>query len=381
MSTESEDLKAEIRRLKGLLNLSNSSGADQTFKDLFDNSTDLIYIHDENGVFIDVNQAVVDKYGYSKEEVIGNTPVMFSAPDMNDFEEVVNKTKIVWEGGDVQSIEWWSIKRDKTIFLKELILRKGKYFGRDVIVATGRDITERKAVENQLLKNNEDLKNLNEALDAFVYSASHDLKAPLLSIKGLVNLMEVDSDTDPDFYLGRIKMAIEKLTDFVNDLVEYSRNTRTEVKIEEVNFNRLMIEVLHNFEFLPDDQKIRKIINIDPVTDFHSDRYRIYIILNNLVSNAIRYSDTDKEECFIKISITRDGSDAVISVEDNGIGIAEEHFGKIFNMFYRATDVKTGSGLGLYIVKETLLKLSGSIKCASEVGKGTSFEVRLPNLQ
>lgn len=381
MSEEIERLKAEIRRLKALASRSNSSGADQTFKDLFDNSTDLIYIHDENGVFIDVNQAVVDKYGYAKEEVIGNTPALFSAPNMNDIGEVVDKTRIVWEGGDAQSIEWWSIKKDQTIFLKELVLRKGKYFGRDVIVATGRDITERKAVECQLLKNNEELKNLNEALDAFVYSASHDLKAPLLSIKGLVNLMEVDKDTDPNYYLERIKMAVEKLTDFVNDLVEYSRNTRTEVKVEKVNFNRLMIEVLHNFEFLPDDQKIRKIIDIDPIDNFYSDRYRIFIILNNLVSNAIRYSDLSKEESYMKVSIVRDGNEVVISVEDNGIGIAKEHFDNIFNMFYRATDVKTGSGLGLYIVKETLLKLSGTIKYTSEVNKGTCFEVRLPSLQ
>ncbi|MBL6448871.1 PAS domain S-box protein [Fulvivirga sp. 29W222] len=381
MSKEIEDLKAEVKRLKALVHQNKSSGGDQTFKDLFDNSTDLIYIHDENGVFIDVNQAVVDKYGYSKEEVIGNTPVMFSAPNMNDIEDVESKIKIVWEGGVAQSVEWWSIKRDQGIFLKELILRKGRYFGRDVIVATGRDITERKAVENQLLKNNKELKNLNATLDAFVYSASHDLKAPLLSVKGLLNLMEVDHDTDPDYYLERIKLAIEKLADFVNDLVEYSRNTRTEVKVERVNFNRLLIEVFHNFEFLPEDQQIKKIINIDPIDDFYSDRYRIFIILNNLVSNAIRYSDLDKETSYMKISITRDRSAVVISVEDNGIGIAKEHFENIFNMFYRATDVKTGSGLGLYIVKETLLKLSGTIKCTSEVKEGTCFEIRLPSLQ
>ncbi|UII31002.1 PAS domain-containing sensor histidine kinase [Fulvivirga ulvae] len=381
MSKEIEDLKAEVKRLKEMLDRNNSSEADQTFKDLFDNSTDLIYIHDENGVFIDVNQAVVDKYGYGKEEVIGNTPVMFSAPNMNDIDEVVSKTRIVWEGGEAQSVEWWSIRKDQTIFLKELILRKGKYFGRDVIVATGRDITERKEVENKLLKNNEELKNLNEALDAFVYSASHDLKAPLMSVKGLINLMEVDRETDINYYLERIKLAIEKLTDFVNDLVEYSRNTRTELKVEKVNFNRLMIEVLHNFEFLPDDQKVKKDISIDPIDNFFSDRYRIFIVLNNLVSNAIRYSDGTKSESYIKVTITQDRNEVVITVEDNGIGIAEEHFENIFDMFYRATDTKTGSGLGLYIVKETLLKLSGTVKYTSEVKKGTCFEVRLPSLQ
>lgn len=382
MSKEIESLNAEIRRLKDIINRSTAGDDDQTFKDLFDNSSDLIYIQDQNGIFIDVNKAVLDKYGYKKDEVVGQTPLMFSVPGMNDLDDVIAKTKIVWKGGPQQSLEWWSKKRDNSMFLKELILRKGRYFGRDVIVATGRDITERKEVENKLLQKNEELKNLNEALDAFVYSASHDLKAPLLSIKGLVGLMEVDRETDSSYYLEKIKMAIEKLTAFVNDLVEYSRNTRTEVKADKIDFKLLLDEVFHSFEFVPDDSHVKKVVEIDPIDDFYTDRYRLFVVLNNLVSNAIRYSDREKKQSYIRIRVRQERKSRVtIVVEDNGIGIAAVHAGKIFQMFYRATAAKTGTGLGLYIVKETLTKLSGTITYTSEPGAGTTFEVTIPNLK
>lgn len=381
MSKEVESLKAEIDRLKAIVDRSHSTMDDQTFKDLFDNSSDLIYIHDENGIFIDVNKAVLEKYGYNKDEVIGQTPQMFSVAGMNDLDDVIAKTKVVWAGGPPQSLEWWSKRRDNSMFLKELILRKGKYFGRDVIVATGRDITARKKVENELRQKNEELKNLNEALDAFVYSASHDLKAPLLSIKGLVGLMKVDKETNPTYYLEKIELSIQKLTSFVNDLVEYSRNTRTEVKVENIDFKEFIDEIFINFEFLHDDRQVRKDIEIDQVQDFYTDRYRLYVILNNLVSNAIRYSDKEKEQSFIQVKVHQKKSSVVISVSDNGIGIAKVHGGKIFQMFYRGTDAKTGSGLGLYIVKETLNKLQGNITYTSEPGKGTTFIVELPNLK
>lgn len=381
MSQEVESLKEEIKRLKAIIRSNQAVQDDQTFKDLFDNSSDLIYIQDETGAFIDVNKAVLDKYGYEKHEVIGKTPEIFSVAGMNDIADVINKTKIVWKGGSPQSLEWWSKKKNGSVFLKELILRKGQYYGRDVIVATGRDITQRKAVENSLLYKNEELKNLNEALDAFVYSASHDLKSPLLSIKGLVSLMEIDQDTDRTYYIDKIKEAIEKLTGFVNDLVEYSRNTRTQVKAEKIDFPELVNEVFHSFEFLPDDHQVRKVVEIEDINDFYTDRYRLFVILNNLISNAIRYSDSDKES-FLLIRIYREKmTRVVIEVEDNGIGIADVHAGKIFQMFYRATDTKAGSGLGLYIVKETLIKLNGVINYISTPGEGTKFTVTVPDLK
>lgn len=356
----------------------DAKGAENTFKNIFDNSSDLIYIHDEKGVFIDVNKAVIEKYGYSKDEIVGNTAVIFSAPDMNDFAEVANKVESVWNGGPPQTMEWWSMKKDKTIFLKELILRKGVYFGKDVIIATGRDITERKETETKLIEKNEELKKLNAALDAFVYSASHDLKAPLSSVKGLIHLLQTDNDVNPHEYLKKMEASVDKLIAFVNDLVEYSRNARTTLKSEEIDFKQIVQDILNDFEFLPDYNGVKIEKNIDDIEGFYCDTYRVSVILNNLISNALRYSDADKVDPYINIGIQAQNDEVHITVADNGIGINPSHGNQIFDMFYRATDVKTGSGLGLFIVKETVTKLGGTVQFSSKEGEGTTFTVRLP---
>jgi signal transduction histidine kinase len=102
-------------------------------------------------------------------------------------------------------------------------------------------------------------------------------------------------------------------------------------------------------------------------------------VFNNLISNAIRYSDPYKKQSFVRIGITTTVDQAHITVEDNGIGIEQEHIEKVFNMFYRATESKSGSGLGLYIVKETLDMLGGKIQVSSTMGKGTTFTLTIPN--
>lgn len=377
MSKEVEALKEEIRRLHQVIAQKGNNEAERTFKNIFDNSSDLIYIHDKNGIFIDINKAVIEKYGYSKDEIIGNTPALFSAPEGNDFKEVAKKIEVVWTGGPPQVMEWWSMKKDKTIFLKELILRKGNYFGIEVIIATGRDITERKEFENTLIQKNNELKQLNEALDAFVYSASHDLKAPLSSIKGLVNLLKYDTAQDTGEYLNKIELSVDKLISFLQDLVEYSRNARTELKVDKINMQEMIGNVFEHFDFIPEYKSVNRIVKVRDDFTFYSDAYRVEVILSNLISNAYRYHDPHKKDPFVKIKCVRHGKRITLVVEDNGIGIEEQHKDCIFNMFYRATDLKTGSGLGLYIVKETAQKLGAKITYSSEKNVGSRFEIQL----
>ena len=102
--------------------------------------------------------------------------------------------------------------------------------------------------------------------------------------------------------------------------------------------------------------------------------------MDNLISNAIKYQDTAKENRFIQLSLKRHENYVELLAIDNGIGIAEENVPKIFEMFFRATSLSTGSGLGLYIVKETIEKLGGTIEVNSAVGQGTSFKMILPNI-
>ncbi|PCJ27679.1 MAG: hypothetical protein COA97_03415 [Flavobacteriales bacterium] len=133
--------------------------SEKSYKDLFDNSLSLLYIADREGIFIDVNKEVIKKYGYKKNEIIGKGFRFLAAPNKNDLESVLVKMKNVWNG-KTESFEWWSLKKNKTIFPKEVILRKGNYFGKNVFIIEGRDITSRKVIEKHLKENEEKYKTL-----------------------------------------------------------------------------------------------------------------------------------------------------------------------------------------------------------------------------
>jgi PAS domain S-box-containing protein len=128
--------------------------SEKSYYDLFDNSSDLIYIQNKEGKFIDVNSSVIKKYGYSKEEIFNSTPDIFSAPDLNNLEEAKNNLEKAWKGKP-QRFDWWSQKKDGEIFPKEVVIRKGKYFGEDVLIVSGRDISERKKTEEALIQSEE----------------------------------------------------------------------------------------------------------------------------------------------------------------------------------------------------------------------------------
>jgi hypothetical protein len=131
---------------------------------------------------------------------------------------------------------------------------------------------------------------------------------------------------------------------------------------------------------MPGYERIRKEIFIEGDSPFFSDQYRLSLILNNLISNAIKYSDSSKETSFIHITIKLLPDKVYLTFRDNGIGIEADYIKKVFNMFFRATEKNEGAGLGLYIVKEAVEKLGGSIDLESQTGKGTVFKIQLPNL-
>ncbi|MEY3451788.1 MAG: hypothetical protein RL711_1614, partial [Bacteroidota bacterium] len=119
--------------------------------------------------------------------------------------------------------------------------------------------------------------------------------------------------------------------------------------------------------------------NINKEAEFVSDLKRIEIVFNNLISNAIKYHNIHQDFPLIKITITQNYKEAIIEISDNGIGVESNHIEHIFNMFYRASSNSNGSGLGLYIVKDAISKLKGSIDVNSEIGKGTNFRITIPN--
>jgi signal transduction histidine kinase len=166
------------------------------------------------------------------------------------------------------------------------------------------------------------------------------------------------------------------------DILDYSRNARQEIDRQEIHFDELLTDISSNLKFMPNDDQ-RKVdirIAVHNGIPFYSDKSRLGIILNNLISNSIRYQNPEVADPFVEIRVDVSEAGAEILVRDNGIGIDEANQQKVFNMFYRVSTKSVGSGLGLYIVKETVEKLRGDVRLRSEIGKGTEFSLRLPNL-
>ena len=168
------------------------------------------------------------------------------------------------------------------------------------------------------------------------------------------------------------------LNKFIDEIVLYSRNTRVAVKTDTINLKKMVSEILTSLQFYPGSEKVCVEVNIAEDETLQSDPTRVRIVLANLISNAFKYSNHTYDNAFIKISSIKTPTHIEISVEDNGTGIEEQYLDQIFDMFFQANDKSEGSGLGLYIVKETLEKIQGQIRVQSECRKGTEFLVTLP---
>jgi len=241
---------------------------------------------------------------------------------------------------------------------------------------------QRKKAELELRLQNEALTKVNMEMDSFVYSVSHNIRAPLMSVLGLLNLARrEDDDRGHHFeqYFQMMDHSIKRLDETLKDILEYSRNARNNVSYTPISLNDVLNEIFERLKYIEGFDRIRTMVSIQGSVDFYSDEHRLITIFNNLVSNAIKYRDETKSACHLTVKAILQDKIVLITVEDNGIGIPKELLPKIFNMFFRATVKSEGAGLGLYIVKETVNKLNGNIFVESDYGLGTKFTLEIPN--
>lgn len=235
------------------------------------------------------------------------------------------------------------------------------------------DMTDYQSRIDSLLKVNHDL-------DNFVYHASHDLRAPLRTVLGLLDVLKLEnSKAERERSVDLIKGSIRRLDTLVVDLLSISRNNRRHHPLMHINF---MVEVdlaVSNFYQLRETKDLEIITKISQPVPFVADLTRLRIILNNLVSNALKYRRFYIEYSFVEIRIEVDRQAAYIEIEDNGEGIPEDKQGQIFDMFVRASERSEGSGLGLYIVRDVLEKMGGRIDLKSTFDQGTTFTLEVPN--
>jgi signal transduction histidine kinase len=233
-------------------------------------------------------------------------------------------------------------------------------------------------ISNQLAASYQQTMRLNEELDRFVYSTSHDLRAPLHSVKGLLTLTKAARPDEQAEYLQLMEKRIGSLDKFISDITDYSRNNRLEIIKESVNVSDLVTGIWDLLQHCPDAKRIEFKNEIPKDVIVINDATRMKVVLTNIISNAIRYHDRRKHSQYIRLYYQTTARSFSLHIEDNGIGIDPSLHEKIFDMYYRANESSQGSGLGLYIVKQTLAKLSGTIQITSSLLIGTTFSISIP---
>ncbi|WP_456461799.1 sensor histidine kinase [Reichenbachiella sp.] len=233
---------------------------------------------------------------------------------------------------------------------------------------------------HDIKKTNKALRKMNTELDHFVYSASHDLRGPLTSTMGIVNLaLDEKNPQQRNEYFGLIKQCTDKMNHFINELIDYSKNKNDKIEYREFELKNMIDSIWDGLKERTASNGVVLKYDFSSDQKIISDETRLKVILRNLIHNAVVFSDNQKPNPMVKVIMRQNSRNIELSVADNGLGIPKKALDNIFDMFFRANDHSVGSGLGLYVVKETSRKLNATIKVESEEWKGSSFKLTLPN--
>ncbi|HTM99325.1 MAG TPA: hybrid sensor histidine kinase/response regulator [Pedobacter sp.] len=222
-----------------------------------------------------------------------------------------------------------------------------------------------------------ELEKTNDELNRFIYSISHELRAPLVSVIGIVNLVKMeDLYHSSGEYWSLIESCSNKLDYYIQKTLQYYKNNKTQSEESNIDFKALVTELINLYAYSNKDTQFD--VNVDQPVPFKGDLFRIEVILGNLISNAIKYQKINEPNKKVNIEIAVSIEFVEIKITDNGVGILNEHLEKIFTQFFRSKN-HHGSGLGLFIVKEALNKINGRISVKSNVDHGTTFKITIPN--
>ncbi len=224
-----------------------------------------------------------------------------------------------------------------------------------------------------------ELQETNAELDKFTYSVTHDIRGPVVSILGALQIMKnLDSVEEMKELLEMMEQSAEKVKDLITNIHAYYNLKRGNLNIQDIRFMELTEELVHLHNI---DANLNRVIihtDIEQEEVFRSDLTVLQLIFNNLLTNAIKYQRREETNKYVNLKIRVHRGNTEIVIEDNGIGIEPEYTEDIFEMFFRATKESVGSGFGLYNVKDALNKLNGTIRVESAVDEGTRFFITIP---
>jgi signal transduction histidine kinase len=232
--------------------------------------------------------------------------------------------------------------------------------------------------KKRIIEQNESLQLINAGLDKFVFNVTHDLRSPLASLAGLIALIDHETSIEQvRSYTLMMKNSIEKQDRFIKEMLTFIKSKHLGVINEELSLVDIIDDIIAQNHHKSGRKEIEFIKELDLVK-ITSDTLKLQVILNNLVSNSVKYSDFKKPKQWVIIRTYLLNGCAVIEVEDNGIGIKKADQERIFDKFYMSAANKRSSGIGLYLVKDAVTQLHGKIEVQSEPGLCSKFIVTLP---
>lgn len=342
---------------------------DGMFKELIENSNDILIVTDEDFKIRYISSSVTRAFGIEPIKLLGQSIFTFVSAEKTDKWKRCLEDHAQMSFHDEISLSASNDKKNYFDVEVSNFLNKSSIHG---LVIKLHDISSKKLKEEELIRSN-------QQLDQVIYKTTHDLKAPLMSAMGLVNIAEKASAAEKDKYLHLIRKSLVRLDSFLEEMNDFFRNEKLALQRDKINIATLLNDELGDLKSLYEPSKIDVQFEIHGNSEFYSDSIRLRTVVANLLSNAIKYYDPDKIEPFVKISVYINEEICEIRFEDNGIGIEPQYQEKIFDLFFRATDHAQGTGLGLFIVKDTIEKLKGVIVVTSTVGQGSTFTIQLPN--
>jgi len=365
---------------------------------LVENQSDMVVRTDADGRFLFVSPSYCRTFGKSEQELLGQSFIPLVHPDdlpttLERMQQLNRPPHICYVEQRANTVNGW-----RWLFWadKAIVDKKGHI---EAIVAVGRDITEMKKAQEdrELLLHVLEMKN--KELESIVYAASHDMRTPLVNIRGFggelrkaCESLEAAVGRHADTKLTEalsplleqvneslyfIDAGAAKMQALIDGLLEISRIGTASLRVQPLEMNRILKHIVSSMHF--QIQQAGATVTVETLPSCQADARLINQVFTNLLDNALKYRDPQRPP-EIHISGHRDGTMCVYRVADNGIGIAPEHQHKIFEIFYRlnAQDKTNGEGLGLSIVLRILDRLGGAIEVESELGRGSTFVVLVP---
>jgi PAS domain S-box-containing protein len=341
---------------------------------VMNNIPDMLFVKDKDFKIVKANEAFISAYPeQERDKIIGYTTV--EKYNKNEAQEFLKQDKVALKDGFSETEELINFPNGKTVTLYTKKVRFNDIDQNPHVLGIARDITELKETQNALIS-------VNEELEEFAYRTSHDLRSPLVSSISLLNIIKqyITEENREKAVTGidAVRNSLIELETLVEDILNLTKVKKIEEENVVIDFKELITSALKKFEGIDNYKRVNIHTNIDLEKTLISKKNRLVLIIENLISNAIKYQDTEKKKPFLKISVLENKNHVELIVEDNGLGIPERNQKQLFSMFKRFhPKVSFGSGLGLYMLKKSVDIINSRI-IFENTGQGSKFKVMIP---